>query len=46
MFKVVIIILSDSGYVGIREDKSGLVIKKIVEENEFEVVYIILLLDE
>lgn len=46
MFKVAIITSSDSGYAGSREDKSGPVIKKIVEENGFEVVHIILLPDE
>ena len=46
MFKVAIITSSDSGYRGEREDKSGPVIRKIVEENEYEVVHTILLPDE
>ena len=46
MFKVAIITSSDSGYKGDREDKSGPVIRKIVEENGYEVVHTILLPDE
>lgn len=37
MFKVAIITSSDSGYAGEREDKSGPVIKRIVEDNGYEV---------
>jgi molybdenum cofactor synthesis domain-containing protein len=46
MFRVAIITSSDSGYAGEREDKSGPVIQKIVEENEYEVVHTIILPDE
>ncbi|WP_143316382.1 MogA/MoaB family molybdenum cofactor biosynthesis protein [Clostridium sp. HBUAS56017] len=46
MFEVAIITSSDSGYRGKREDKSGLAIRKIVEENGFKVVHKILLPDE
>ena len=46
MFKVAIITSSDSGYKGEREDRSGLAIRKIVEENGYEVVQAILLPDE
>lgn len=46
MFRVAIITSSDSGYNGEREDKSGPVIKKIVEENGYKVVESILLPDE
>lgn len=46
MFKVAIITSSDSGYAGEREDKSGPVIKKIVEENGYEVIHMIVLPDE
>lgn len=46
MFRVAIITSSDSGYRGEREDKSGPVIRNIVEENGYEVVYTVLLPDE
>jgi molybdenum cofactor synthesis domain-containing protein len=46
MFRVAIITSSDSGYRGKREDKSGPVIRNIVEENGYEVVYTVLLPDE
>jgi molybdenum cofactor synthesis domain-containing protein len=46
MFKVAIITSSDSGYAGEREDKSGPVIKKIVEENGYEVIHMIVLPDD
>lgn len=46
MFRVAIITSSDSGYKGEREDKSGPVIKKIVEENGYKVVKSVLLPDE
>lgn len=46
MFKVAIITSSDSGYAGGREDKSGPVIKRIVEDNGYEVAFTILLPDE
>ncbi|AGF56784.1 molybdenum cofactor synthesis domain-containing protein [Clostridium saccharoperbutylacetonicum] len=46
MFRVAIITSSDSGYRGEREDKSGPVIRNIVEENRYEVVYTVLLPDE
>jgi molybdopterin adenylyltransferase len=37
---------SDRGYAGVREDKSGPIIRKIAEENGYEVVQTILLPDE
>lgn len=44
--KVAVITSSDSGYKGIREDISGLVIKEIVEKNGYEVVHYIILPDD
>lgn len=46
MKRVVILISSDSGYRGAREDLSGPVIKEIVEKHGFTVVEQILLPDE
>ena len=46
MFKVAVITSSDSGYAGVREDKSGTIIRKIAEENGYEVVHTILSPDE
>ncbi|WP_061312646.1 MogA/MoaB family molybdenum cofactor biosynthesis protein [Clostridium botulinum] len=46
MYTVGIITSSDKGYVGEREDKSGVVIKEIVECNDFEVVRQIILPDD
>ncbi|MBN1059970.1 MULTISPECIES: MogA/MoaB family molybdenum cofactor biosynthesis protein [Clostridium] len=46
MYTVGIITSSDKGYVGEREDKSGAVIKEIVECNDFEVVRQIILPDD
>lgn len=45
-FKAAIITSSDSGYAGEREDKSGPLIREILEENGYEVVHSILLPDE
>ncbi len=44
--KVAIITASDSGYAGQREDKSGPLIKQILEENGYQVVHEILLPDD
>ena len=44
--RVAIIVSSDAGYRGEREDKSGPEIKRIVEENGYEVVSIVILPDE
>ena len=44
--RVAIIVSSDAGYRGEREDKSGPEIKRIVEENGYEVVSTIILPDE
>lgn len=46
MYTVGIITSSDKGYAGEREDKSGEVIKEIVEANGFEVVRQIILPDD
>ena len=46
MYTVGIITSSDKGYAGEREDKSGAVIKKIVEEAGFEVKRQVVLPDE
>lgn len=46
MYTVGIITSSDKGYVGEREDKSGVVIKEILEANGFEVKRYIVLPDE
>ena len=43
--RVAIITLSDSGYAGQREDKSGLVIRELVEGVGYEVVHTALLPD-
>lgn len=45
-FKAAIITSSDSGYAGEREDKSGPLIREILEGNDYEVVHSILLPDE
>jgi molybdenum cofactor synthesis domain-containing protein len=44
--RAAIITASDSGYAGEREDKSGPVIREILEANGYEVVHTILLPDE
>ncbi len=44
--RVAIIVSSDAGYRGEREDKSGPEIKRIVEANEYEVVSEIILPDQ
>ncbi len=44
--KAAIITASDSGYAGQREDKSGPLIKQILEENGYQVVHEILLPDD
>lgn len=46
MYTVGIITSSDKGYAGEREDKSGVVIKEIVEAKGFEVVRYVVLPDE
>ena len=46
MFTVGIIISSDKGYIGKREDKSGQVIEEIVSQNGFKVIKKIVLPDE
>lgn len=46
MFRVGIITSSDSGYAGVREDKSGPTIKKILENTSLEVIYEKILPDE
>lgn len=46
MYTVGIITSSDKGYAGEREDKSGAVIKEIVEAKSFEVVRYVVLPDE
>ena len=46
MYTVGIITSSDKGYAGEREDKSGEVIKEIVEANGFKVVKQVILPDE
>lgn len=46
MYTVGIITSSDKGYIGEREDKSGEVIREIVEANGFKVVKMIILPDE
>lgn len=46
MYRVAIVTSSDKGYVGEREDKSGKVIKDIVEEKGFKVEKYIVLPDE
>ena len=43
--RVAIITLSDSGYAGQREDKSGPVIREMVEAAGYEVVHTALLPD-
>lgn len=45
-FKAAIITSSDSGYAGEREDKSGPLIREILEGNDYEVVHSTLLPDE
>lgn len=44
--RAAIITSSDSGYAGEREDRSGPVIKEILEKNGYEVVHSILLPDD
>lgn len=44
--RAAIITSSDSGYAGERKDQSGPVIRKILEENGYEVVHSILLPDD
>lgn len=44
--RVAVITSSDSGYAGQREDLSGPIIKKIMEENGYEVVRMTLLPDD
>lgn len=44
--RAAIITSSDSGYAGGREDKSGPVIREILEANGYEVVYMTILPDE
>ena len=44
--KAAIMTASDSGYAGQREDKSGPLIKQILEENGYQVVHEILLPDD
>lgn len=46
MFTVGIITSSDKGYVGEREDKSGLVIEEIVSQKGFKVIKKVILPDE
>ncbi|WP_312640411.1 MogA/MoaB family molybdenum cofactor biosynthesis protein [Hydrogenoanaerobacterium sp.] len=46
MFRVAIITLSDKGYAGEREDKSGEVIREIAEQNGYEAVSYALLPDD
>lgn len=46
MFKVGIITSSDKGFEGTREDKSGELIKKIVEEKEYTVLSKVIVPDE
>lgn len=46
MYTVGIVTSSDKGYAGEREDKSGAVIKEIVEAKGFEVVRYVVLPDE
>lgn len=46
MYTVGIITSSDKGYAGDREDKSGALVKEIVEANGFEVVKYIVLPDD
>lgn len=44
--RVAILVSSDSGYEGKREDLSGPEIRRIVEENGYEVVSVVILPDE
>lgn len=46
MYRVAVITLSDKGYAGEREDKSGPTIEKIVTEHGYEVVYYKVLPDD
>lgn len=46
MFKVGIITSSDKGYEGTREDKSGVLIKKMVEDYGYEVIHQVIVPDE
>ena len=46
MYRVAIITSSDSGYAGDREDKSGVVIREIVEAAGYQAVYYIMLPDD
>ena len=45
-WKTAVITLSDKGYAGEREDKSGPLIREMIEEEGYEVVEMILLPDE
>ena len=45
-WKAAVVTLSDKGYAGEREDKSGPLICKLIEEAGYETVKIILLPDE
>lgn len=44
--KAAVITLSDKGYAGEREDKSGPLVKKMLEESGYEVGHVIILPDE
>lgn len=46
MFRVAVITSSDSGYAGLREDKSAPMIKRILESTSLEVIYERLFPDE
>lgn len=46
MYKAAVITLSDKGFAGEREDISGKVIKKILTQNNYEVVFYKVLPDE
>lgn len=46
MYTVGIVTSSDKGYSGEREDKSGLLIKEILEKSEFQVIRYVIVPDE
>lgn len=46
MYKVIVITLSDKGYAGVREDRSGPMLKEMMTEAGYDVVDYILLPDE
>ena len=46
MKRVAIVVASDSGYEGTREDTSGKVIREIAEQNGYRIVHTVLLPDE